>query len=604
MGALARPLVAVVARAPGLALCALLAGCITAYQPMSGLHRPIAVDTDYEFFAKFGNAQDATDYVGDLFAYATSVYEAELGTSLHIASLDLWTGGAGTDPWTQSACDQALYELRDYWNANRTGVDRTVTHLFSGKSTGCGIAYVGVLCNSTYGYGLTGSISGNFDIANPTVVWDVLAFSHEIGHNFNSPHTHCYAGIGGDANPVDPCYASEGGCYAGTVGLPAGCGGSGQGCGTIMSYCHLRSGGYGNITMTLGTGHAYGIAPERVPSRMYDHVVARAGSNPGCLDAVVEGPLLAVTKSGSGSGVVTSDPAGIDCGADCSERYAEGTIVSLAATPAAGSQFLGWGGDADCADGIVTLVVDSTCQATFATTCGNGALDAGEECDGGDLGGSNCGGCGGTPVCLADCTLDFGPCTDGVCDGAETCATCPDDCVQPGGTCGNGVCEAGDGEDCVSCPDDCAGVQKGKPSRRYCCGFGGSNPVGCNDGRCGADCVTIAAETCCGDGVCGGDEDGFVCERDCGPPAVCGDATCQASEDTCSCPGDCGNPPATETACADGADEDCDGATDCADADCSGTAACSCGQPGDACGAGADCCSGRCKGKRGAKTCR
>jgi len=43
--------VAVVARAPGLALCALLAGCITAYQPMSGLHRPIAVDTDYENFA-------------------------------------------------------------------------------------------------------------------------------------------------------------------------------------------------------------------------------------------------------------------------------------------------------------------------------------------------------------------------------------------------------------------------------------------------------------------------------------------------------------------------------------------------------------------------
>ncbi len=54
---------------------------------------------------------------------------------------------------------------------------------------------------------------------------------------------------------------------------------------------------------------------------------------------------LAVTKAGSGGGTVTSSPAGIDCGNDCSEAYAENTSVTLSASAAAGSTFAGWSGD-------------------------------------------------------------------------------------------------------------------------------------------------------------------------------------------------------------------------------------------------------------------
>ena len=53
---------------------------------------------------------------------------------------------------------------------------------------------------------------------------------------------------------------------------------------------------------------------------------------------------LAVTKQGSGSGTVTSSPAGILCGAACLASYVHGTVVTLTATPAAGSVFAGWTG--------------------------------------------------------------------------------------------------------------------------------------------------------------------------------------------------------------------------------------------------------------------
>ena len=76
---------------------------------------------------------------------------------------------------------------------------------------------------------------------------------------------------------------------------------------------------------------------------------------------------LAVSLAGTGSGTVTSSPAGIDCGVDCDELYDQGTVVTLAATPDAGSSFVGWSGDADCADGSVTMSAAVNCTATFDT---------------------------------------------------------------------------------------------------------------------------------------------------------------------------------------------------------------------------------------------
>ena len=97
-------------------------------------------------------------------------------------------------------------------------------------------------------------------------------------------------------------------------------------------------------------------------------------SDPGGVAVVLySDSQLSINKNGSGGGYVISDPAGIDCGNDCSEIYPHNRVVTLIATPDSSSIFIGWGGDPDCVDGVVTMDMDKTCTATF----NNAAIAAG-----------------------------------------------------------------------------------------------------------------------------------------------------------------------------------------------------------------------------------
>ncbi|HEV8632165.1 MAG TPA: M12 family metallo-peptidase [Thermoanaerobaculia bacterium] len=258
----------------------------------------VAIETDFEYYSKFNNTTNATNYVGNLIGYASTIYVNELNTSLVVQSLSLWT--TASDPWVQSTTACGPMEFGHYWNKNHSGVSRTIAHFLSGKGLGGGIAWLGVLCSGGFGasgscpglatdapwgggYGFTASISGRFDINNPTVMWDIMAVAHEIGHNFNSPHTHCYAGISGNPSPIDQCYGGEGGCYSGATSLP---GPAGAGSGTIMSYCHLTRGSYSDMSLNFGTNHPYGVAPGREAARMNTYVTSVASGNPACLAPV------------------------------------------------------------------------------------------------------------------------------------------------------------------------------------------------------------------------------------------------------------------------------------------------------------------------------
>src|SRR5262249_23807230 len=77
--------------------------------------------------------------------------------------------------------------------------------------------------------------------------------------------------------------------------------------------------------------------------------------------------VKSITSLGTGNGSVTSSPAGISCGADCSEVYSSGASVNLTATAAAGSTFTGWSGvctgTGTCS---VSMTSNKSVTATFA----------------------------------------------------------------------------------------------------------------------------------------------------------------------------------------------------------------------------------------------
>ena len=82
-----------------------------------------------------------------------------------------------------------------------------MTHLLTRANIG-GIAYLDVLCSSSWGYGVSG-LDADYVYPNAAYTWDADVVSHELGHNFSSPHSHCYK------PPMDHCYNGEAGCYGG-----------------------------------------------------------------------------------------------------------------------------------------------------------------------------------------------------------------------------------------------------------------------------------------------------------------------------------------------------------------------------------------------------
>lgn len=76
---------------------------------------------------------------------------------------------------------------------------------------------------------------------------------------------------------------------------------------------------------------------------------------------------LTVKFAGSGNGSVADGDGSISCPPSCSHAYVDGTKVTLSATPAPGSTFAGWSGNACSGTGScqVTLGADRTVTARF-----------------------------------------------------------------------------------------------------------------------------------------------------------------------------------------------------------------------------------------------
>jgi cysteine-rich repeat protein len=200
--------------------------------------------------------------------------------------------------------------------------------------------------------------------------------------------------------------------------------------------------------------------------------------------------------------------------------------------------------------------------------CGDGDLDAGEDCDDGNTADGDC--------CSSSCTYepageacpdDGFACTVESCDGAGTCQHTPEDTLcDDGSVCSNDVCDAGT---CVHTPAN-AGLTC-RASAGEC------DPDETCDGAhtaCPADDLENAGTPCT--------DDGEICTRDvcngssptCTHPAGHGGTVCRAAVDTCDVTESCnGSSPTCPADAVRPASFLCRGAADACDAaeTCNGT---------------------------------
>lgn len=180
----------------------------------------IYIETGKDFFDIFGNASQVQTYVLNLFNQVANVYSAE-DIAIRMTELQIWTT---PDPYSDKGSTEFLKSFRAYWNNKDNSYNGNIAHLIK-KGGGGGEAYLTTnLCDKTALYGLSVLAGHNADY--PYWSQDLYAMSHELGHNFGSPHNRSCTWPGG---PIDNCGTVEDGPCASGPDPVAG--------GTIMGRC-------------------------------------------------------------------------------------------------------------------------------------------------------------------------------------------------------------------------------------------------------------------------------------------------------------------------------------------------------------------------------
>lgn len=260
----------------------------------------VAYETDYEFTQLFGgNPSASAGYVATLASSLTSIYQRDVNARLSANYLRLWIDPF--DPWTSTSTSAQLNEFRGHWDSFMLGVGRDLAHFLSGRSLGGGIAYLPGLCAGV-GYGLSANLAGFYPtplLDNSGQNWDIYVIAHELGHNFGAPHTHSYS------PPLDGCGLATPDCSA-----------ADQDIGTIMSYCHLCSGGVSNIKLQFHPGNI---------ASMSAHL---AGSN-----CNYTGPARAPVAVADTAATYSNVPVSIDVLANDLEFNCESVFIELFQNP-------------------------------------------------------------------------------------------------------------------------------------------------------------------------------------------------------------------------------------------------------------------------------
>jgi len=150
----------------------------------------VAYDADFEYYQ--GKGSSVPNVVAAIDAITNQVdffYARDLNVTLEVTDYVVRT----VPFYTPVSGGDLLNQFRTEWTGSLAGVQRDIAHLMTSKPASLieygGLAYVGVTCSFSFGYGWS------MDGAN--------IVGHEIGHNFGSGHCH----------DTDPCNNMCGACF-------------------------------------------------------------------------------------------------------------------------------------------------------------------------------------------------------------------------------------------------------------------------------------------------------------------------------------------------------------------------------------------------------
>ena len=147
---------------------------------------------------------------------------------------------------------------------------------------------------------------------------------------------------------------------------------SGGGCGSGTKLLRFLPGGPPKVLWRLPSGDDVGTTRAFRDAGgethvFYDHFACGEATESDVWEIAEEPPIqLSVTVQGAGD--VTSTPAGINCGSDCSETYDVVTGVTLTATPQGSAVFAGWSGACTGTSTNCTLTMDGPKSVTATFT--------------------------------------------------------------------------------------------------------------------------------------------------------------------------------------------------------------------------------------------
>ena len=146
----------------------------------------LACDADFEYFQDYGTVTATQNRIESVIGVMNQQYESEVSITHMITTIIVRT--SSNDPYSTNSSSGLLDQFQNHWNSQQGGVQRDVAHLFTGKNLSgsvIGIAYLSVVCNLSFAYGLVQSdFSSSF-----ACVTDLSA--HELGHNWGAGHCSC-----------------------------------------------------------------------------------------------------------------------------------------------------------------------------------------------------------------------------------------------------------------------------------------------------------------------------------------------------------------------------------------------------------------------------